>query len=206
MKSNDQRLTLPSSHPDHWQTTYKSTPHAHLQQLYRRYGHHSTANTYLRTPSVAATLTLFNGIRTSGPSGDVPTCICSGSGEDDVREITRYNDMTNQIVRPRPAADGTSKASSNAGDRYALPHDPATQMIQLHLLNPTSGIRTRMTIRASGTESMIKVYVESFCEPLGDENGDWDKIGDDVQREAKEVVEVVKRTWFSSLLRRPAFR
>ncbi|KAL2003265.1 hypothetical protein VTN02DRAFT_4475 [Thermoascus thermophilus] len=111
------------------------TPYAKLQQLYNEYGHHETLNNYLRSPSPALTNALFNGIR-------------KGSFFKEKKlgafKILRWRDMT----------EGYD--SGTADNKPTLPVDKKIQMLTLWLDRDV-----RFTIRGSGTEPKVKLYIES---------------------------------------------
>lgn len=113
------------------------TPYAKLQQLYEAYGYHETLNTYFISPDADTSNILFRCIR-NRPEEEL-NIIGSLS-------VTRWRDVTNGF--------DTGAVSSAA----ALPTDSTSQMLTIW---STRGIR--FTLRASGTEPKIKIYIESCC-------------------------------------------
>ncbi|KAL4895547.1 phosphoglucomutase [Aspergillus ambiguus] len=118
----------------HWQSQ-GLTPYTKLQQLFKEFGHFETLNNYFRSPSPDTTMKLFRAIR-DGPYRTEKTL---GSFR-----ITRWRDMT----------EGYD--SGTADHRPTLPVDSSSQMLTLWLDRDV-----RFTIRASGTEPKVKLYIES---------------------------------------------
>lgn len=110
------------------------TPYAKLQQLYEQLGYFEDANTYLISPSPAATASVFTAIRALGDPH--PTTIGN-------RKITRWRDLT---------VGYDSAGKNNVPD---LPVDKSSQMITCELEGGAV-----FTVRGSGTEPKIKFYIE----------------------------------------------
>ncbi|KAI9779675.1 MAG: Phosphoglucomutase-3 [Peltula sp. TS41687] len=117
-----------------WWVFDQVTPWEKLQQLYRTYGYFETANTYLLSPDPTTTERVFARIRQLGD----PYPQCLGS-----RKIQRWRDIT--------------LGWDSGTDTHApvLPVTPDSQMITCELED-----QVRLTMRSSGTEPKIKVYVE----------------------------------------------
>ncbi|KZZ97116.1 Alpha-D-phosphohexomutase, alpha/beta/alpha I/II/III [Ascosphaera apis ARSEF 7405] len=107
------------------------TPYTKLQQLYSRHGFHQSLNTYVVSPDKETTSTLFQSIRARGNSALS-------------FPVGRFRDMTKGF--DSGTFDGVP----------TLPVDSNSQMITLWTL---TGVR--LTIRASGTEPKVKLYIES---------------------------------------------
>ncbi|CAL5866277.1 uncharacterized protein PFLUO_LOCUS484 [Penicillium psychrofluorescens] len=111
------------------------TVHAKLQQLFSEFGHHETLNNYFRSPNSELTMQLFRGIRGG-------------------RHLAERKFGSFQILRWRDLTEGyDSETPDNKPD---LPVDSSSQMLTLWL---NGGVR--FTIRGSGTEPKVKVYIES---------------------------------------------
>ncbi|PNS21690.1 hypothetical protein CAC42_1544 [Sphaceloma murrayae] len=107
------------------------TPWAKLQELYGKYGYFAEANTYLVSPSPDVTKRLFEDVRKSAPKS---------VGD---RKIQRWRDLTKGYD------------SATADHVPTLPVDKSAQMITCEL---EQGVV--FTVRGSGTEPKIKLYVE----------------------------------------------
>ncbi|KAL5360290.1 hypothetical protein BJX96DRAFT_150048 [Aspergillus floccosus] len=118
----------------HWRSQ-GLTPYTKLQQLFQEYGHFETLNNYFRSPSPDITMKLFRAIR----DGPYRTEKSLGSFK-----ILRWRDMT----------EGYD--SGTADLKPTLPVDSSSQMLTLWLDRDV-----RFTIRASGTEPKVKLYIES---------------------------------------------
>lgn len=134
------------------------SPWAKLQQLYERYGYFETMNTYWKSPDLATTQAVFERIRESGSPH--PTHVAG-------RKVLRWRDLT---------LGYDSETGNNVPD---LPSSASSQMITCWL----EGIR--LTVRASGTEPKIKIYLE--CR---------DKNQDAAKARAAEVLGRVSKEWF----------
>ncbi|KAF4554657.1 Phosphoglucomutase/phosphomannomutase-like protein [Elsinoe fawcettii] len=107
------------------------TPWTKLLQLYETYGYFAEANTYLVSPSPDVTKAVFQAVRSSTPKA---------VGD---RKILRWRDLT----------EGYDTATSDHVP--TLPVDKSAQMITCEL---EGGVV--FTVRGSGTEPKIKLYVE----------------------------------------------
>ena len=142
----------------HW-ATQGLTPYAQLQKLYQHVGYFEDANTYLVSPSPTTTTAVFTAIRALGTPH--PTKL----GD---RKITRWRDLT---------VGYDSQSKDHTPD---LPVDASAQMITCEL-----GEGARFTVRGSGTEPKIKLYIE--CVGSSSEEA---KSG------AKEILGDLLREWF----------
>jgi phosphoglucomutase len=127
------------------------TPCEKLESLYQTYGYHESINTYFISPSPNYTRDFFNAIRMCKEVIDMEI----GSFK-----ILRWRDVTNGTEQPRaphPNAFATT-----------LPTDPNSQMLTFHMQHipekeEASGSvadLVTMTLRASGTEPKVKLYLE----------------------------------------------
>lgn len=132
------------------------TPWTRLRQLYEQYGFFEDANTYLVSPSPAVTNAIFAAIRDPQPAN---------LGK---RGITRWRDLT------------VGYDSGTADHKPELPVDAKTQMITCEL---EDGVR--FTVRGSGTEPKIKLYIEASAES-----------SEAAKKSAEEVQEDLFREWF----------
>ena len=143
-----------------------SSPWARLQELYECYGYFHTINTYWRSPDMEATLAVFNQVRRLGSPH--PNFVGR-------RVVVRWRDLTE-------AYDSISE--DHIPD---LPVSKSSQMITCWLRKVDStdeGIR--FTVRASGTEPKIKIYLECRSkDPISA------KIG------AAQMLECIKLEWFN---------
>ncbi|KAL1958513.1 hypothetical protein VTO42DRAFT_4377 [Malbranchea cinnamomea] len=113
------------------------TPFAKLQQLYDVYGYHESLNTYFVSPDPVTTNELFGKIRRQP-------------------EAKQRTIGPLRILRLRNMAE---RLDSGTPDRLPqLPMDPNSQMLTIW-----SDHGVRFTIRASGTEPKVKIYIESCC-------------------------------------------
>jgi phosphoglucomutase len=117
----------------HW-STQGLTPYSKLQKLYEYLGYFEDANTYLVSPSPQVTTSVFAAIR--GLGSPYPTTIGS-------RKIVRWRDLT---------LGYDSKSKDHVPD---LPVDQSSQMITCELDDGAV-----FTVRGSGTEPKIKLYIE----------------------------------------------
>ncbi|KAE9988472.1 hypothetical protein EG328_010511 [Venturia inaequalis] len=142
------------------QATPPLTPWTKLKHLYQKYGSFAEANTYLVSPSPAVTNNIFTAIR--GLASPYPSHLGK-------RKILKWRDLTH------------GWDSSTKDNKPALPSDPESQMITVEVEGDV-----RFTIRASGTEPKIKLYVEGKAKSI-------DKAG----LAAKEVQGDIVREWLS---------
>ncbi|KAJ9204188.1 hypothetical protein DTO164E3_1950 [Paecilomyces variotii] len=117
------------------------TPYTKLQQLFKEYGHHETMNSYFRSPNPDTTAALFRNIR----NGSFVESRSLGSFR-----ILRWRDMTEGYDSETP------------DKKPILPVDSSSQMLTLWLDRDI-----KFTLRGSGTEPKVKVYIES-CQPSRD--------------------------------------
>jgi len=139
----------------HWQKQ-GLTPWTKLQDLYKTYGYFAEANTYLISPSPSTTKAIFDEIRAQRP--------------DKVGQqvITRWRDMT------------TGYDTSTADNKPLLPIDSGAQMITCELND-----NVVFTIRGSGTEPKIKLYIEAKAESMAE-----------AEKNAKHVQAELIESWF----------
>lgn len=124
------------------------TPFQRLKQLYNKYGYFAEVNTYLISSSPEITNLVFEKIRRCGVNKRTPHPPSLG-----LRAIVRWRDLTR----------GFDTATSD--NKPELPVDKDIQMITCELEH---GVR--FTIRASGTEPKIKLYVEGLAKSYGEAN------------------------------------
>lgn len=142
-------------------STWKS-PWATLQKLYNLHGFFETLNTYWRCSDQALVSTVFADIRQNRSLFPVQ------------REILRCRDLTHRTDT------GTYSKKPD------LPVDPSTQMLTFWLSGSISDDGIRFTIRASGTEPKIKIYLE--CRGHDQQKA---RLG------ALAVLRVINSTWFT---------
>jgi phosphoglucomutase len=135
------------------------TPYAKLRSLYERLGYFEDANTYLVSPSPSVTTSVFTSIRAQG--NPHPTTIGS-------RQIVRWRDLT---------LGYDSKSKDHTPD---LPVDASSQMITCELDDGAV-----FTIRGSGTEPKIKLYIE--CQG---------KSSVEAKEGANQILGDLLREWF----------
>ena len=141
-------------------STWES-PWAKLQNLYELYGYFETFNTYWRCSDQALVSNVFAHIRQSTSAFPVQ------------RELLRFRDLTN----------GTDTGTRSK--KPDLPVDPNTEMLTFWLSGSLSDDGIRFTVRASGTEPKIKIYLES----RGHDR-------ENARAGALEVLKVIHATWF----------
>lgn len=132
------------------------SPWTKLQQLYQKYGYFEEANTYLISPSPDTTNAVFEAIRASAPSHVGP------------RHILRWRDLT------------TGYDTATANHEPLLPVDKGAQMISCEL---EGGVT--FTVRGSGTEPKIKLYIEGAA-----------PSSEDAQAAATSVLRDLVSEWF----------
>jgi phosphoglucomutase len=142
----------------HW-ASQNLTPYAKLTALYNSLGYFMDSNTYLVSPSPATTTAVFATIRALG--APYPTALGK-------RSIVRWRDLT------------LGWDSATADHTPVLPVDPTSQMITCELSDGTV-----FTVRGSGTEPKIKLYIE--CRG---------QTGEEAQAGADEVLQDLLREWF----------
>lgn len=149
-----------------WSEELNQTPIQVLQHLYEKYGWHETANTYFKSPDVKLTNQVFKTIQT-----------------DPSRVLVVLPPGTQ--IRIRDALQGTD--SGEVDGKSQVPVVEGNLMVTCWLKgHPSLGEGTRVTIRASGTEPKVKIYVE--CK---------DRTSKDAARNgALMVLRAVTRTWF----------
>lgn len=144
------------------------SPWAKLQELHRAYGYFHTINTYWRSPNMTATSAVFDQVRRIG--SPYPKLVGG-------RTVVRWRDLT---------VGYDSQTDDHIPD---LPVSKSSQMITCWLskVNGTDeGIR--FTVRASGTEPKIKIYLECHSnDPISAETG------------AAQMLERIKLEWFNDL-------
>ncbi len=142
------------------------SPWAKLQDLYGEYGYFHTINTYWRSPNMTATSAVFDRVRRIG--NPYPKLVGR-------RFVVRWRDLT------------VGYDSSTEDHTPDLPVSSSSQMITcwLEKLDGTDeGIR--FTVRASGTEPKIKIYLECHSHgPISAEMG------------AAQMLECIKLEWFN---------
>jgi phosphoglucomutase len=142
----------------HW-STQGLTPYTKLQELYEYLGYFEDANTYLVSPSPQVTTSVFSAIRALG--NPYPTTIGS-------RKIVRWRDLT---------LGYDSKSKDHVPD---LPVDRSSQMITCELDDGAV-----FTVRGSGTEPKIKLYIE--CQG---------KSSAEAKKGANGILADLLREWF----------
>jgi phosphoglucomutase len=138
------------------------TPYQKLQSLYSIYGYHESINTYFSSQDPDRTKAFFNAIR---ESDEVKDMILGRF------RILRWRDVTDGIEHPM-APDPNAFTTK-------LPMDPSSQMLTFHLQRvPQEGETDELredlvtvTIRASGTEPKVKLYLE--CRSDSEETAQW---------------------------------
>lgn len=142
------------------------SPWAKLQKLYKDYGYFHTINTYWRSPSLTATSAVFDHVRRLG--NPYPKLV----GQ---RAVACWRDLT---------VGYDSSTDDHVPD---LPVSKNSQMITCWLKKidgTDEGIR--FTVRASGTEPKIKIYLECHShDPISAEMG------------AAQTLELIKLEWFN---------
>ncbi|QSS60965.1 phosphoglucomutase [Histoplasma capsulatum] len=138
----------------HWRVNEGLTPYEKLKQLYGRYGYFENLNTYFVSPDVAVTRKLFEGVREKVAE--------KGLGEGGVQERLGMVGRL-PILRWRDVTFGFDSGAGGEDGGMQLPADPNNQMVTVW---SERGIR--FTLRGSGTEPKIKIYIES-CSDSHDE-------------------------------------
>lgn len=140
------------------------SPYAMLQQLYSRYGYFETMNTYWKSADSTITAKLFDRIRRI--ANPHPPSLGA-------RNVLRWRDLTT----------GYDSATEDLKPQLPLSKD---QMITCWLSESSSDLGLRFTIRASGTEPKIKIYLE--CQSHNQESA---------KKGAAQVLNEVAHTWFN---------
>ena len=136
------------------------TPWDKLQELYRLHGYYEEANTYVISPSPEVTNQVFADIRAKNPSA-------IGTSK-----ITRCRDMT------------LGYDSGTKDLKPVLPIDPSSQMITCELDEGD----VVFTVRGSGTEPKIKIYIEARAK----------ESADVAQEKAQTVLRALLSDWFNT--------
>ena len=142
------------------------SPWARLQELYTEYGYFHTVNTYWRSPNVTATSAAFDQVRRLG--NPYPKLVGR-------RTVIRWRDLT------------LGCDSKNEDCRPDLPVSKSSQMITCWLDKVDGrdhGIR--FTVRASGTEPKIKIYLECHS---NDQSS--------AETGAAQMLECLRLEWFN---------
>ncbi|KAL8950231.1 MAG: hypothetical protein Q9222_003720 [Ikaeria aurantiellina] len=140
------------------------SPWAKLQDLYAKYGYYNTVNTYWRSPSIQKTHAAFERVR----SLEQPYPKLVGD-----QGVIRWRDLT------------TGYDSATEKNVPNLPASASTQMITCWLEGKGSDDGIRFTIRASGTEPKIKIYLECRA-----------KHQESAQTGASQVLRWLRQEWF----------
>ena len=115
-----------------------STVYAHLQSLYQRYGEFVSLNSYVICHDPVIIASIFNRLRTGGPTGGYWEKACNGIAIVSIKDVTRGYD-----------------SSADPGSTPAIPATPDSEMIMFEFSNGCT-----VTLRTSGTEPKIKYYTE----------------------------------------------
>ncbi|EEQ91414.1 phosphoglucomutase [Blastomyces dermatitidis ER-3] len=153
-------LVFAAAAEPHWRINEGVTPYEKLTQLYARYGYFENLNTYFVSPDVGVTRKLFEGVRERVAG----TGLGLGLGLESGKEMEMGMGMVGSlpILRWRDVTLGfdsgpTGKGEGEGeGEGEQLPADPNSQMVTVW---SERGIR--FTLRGSGTEPKIKIYIES---------------------------------------------
>jgi phosphoglucomutase len=159
----------------HWRKQGLS-PWDKLQSLYHQYGYHESVNTYFTSPSSGYTKAVFAKIRGS-------------------EAISRMMLGAYRIVRWRDVTNGTESGTWE----NKLPQDKSSEMLKFHLAeaDTTASMEARadevadakaaeisFTIRASGTEPKVKLYLECSS-----------STEDMAARDAADVFSTIIKEW-----------
>lgn len=142
------------------------SPWARLQELHGAYGYFHTINTYWRSPNMTATTAVFDQVRRIG--SPYPKLVGR-------RAVVRWRDLT------------VGYDSGTEDHKPDLPASNSSQMITCWLgkIDGTDeGIR--FTVRASGTEPKIKIYLECHSN---------DRIS--AEMGAAQMLECIELEWFN---------
>ncbi|KAF2102124.1 hypothetical protein NA57DRAFT_54051 [Rhizodiscina lignyota] len=137
------------------------TPFQKLQSMYQTYGYFADGNTYLISPSAEVTKEVFASIRKLGVPHKYPSYLGHF-------KIHRWRDLT--------------EGFDTAGHNHVpdLPVSKDSEMITVELEH-----NTRFTMRGSGTEPKIKIYVDAKGDTM-----------ESAQKRANEVRNEIVKTWF----------
>jgi len=144
---------------ERWQEKEGLTPFQKLQHLYQKYGHFEDANTYLISPSPAVTEKVFNAVRALGD----PFPKHLGK-----RKVHKWRDLTK------------GWDSETKDHKPVLPVDKDSQMITCEVDGDV-----RFTVRGSGTEPKIKLYIEAKAHSR-----------EKARKVADEVLKELLEEWF----------
>lgn len=140
------------------------SPWTQLQKLYGKYGYFETTNTYWRSPNIQKTQSVFEAVR------NIEQPFPSHVGH---RKVVRWRDLT------------TGYDSATEKHVPDLPTSANTQMLTCWLDGSDSDDGIRFTVRASGTEPKIKIYLE--CRS---------KHQKSAHEGAVEALQYLRETWF----------
>ncbi|QLQ81802.1 hypothetical protein HG537_0G00560 [Torulaspora globosa] len=142
-----------------------------IQQGYQKYGVFKEYNGYYVVDDPAKTDEIFHYIRNEYPKGHDPYPYQLG----DKLTVTYYRDLT------------LGYESNTVQNIPTLPVDPASQMITVcaKLAGTNATETVRFTIRGSGTEPKLKVYIEACA-----------KNEEQAQKDALMTWEILKTEWF----------
>ncbi|KAL9062956.1 MAG: hypothetical protein Q9157_008512 [Trypethelium eluteriae] len=153
-----------------WRADGGLSPWEKLQTLYQKYGFFAEENFYVVSPSVEVTDAAFARIRSMGKEE---------AEEGELVYPKRLGE--NRIVRWRDLTMGYDSATA---DRVPeLPVQKDVQMLTAELENDV-----RFTVRASGTEPKVKVYIDAKAEDM-----------DGAESKAREVGRAVRQEWLRGL-------
>lgn len=136
-----------------------------LKEGYEKYGWHKECNGYYRVKQLSQTEHLFGAVRLQYQNQ--PSTIGSF-------QVVGWRDLT------------VGYDSSTPDNTPVLPVDPASQMITGELRASTG--RVRFTVRGSGTEPKVKVYIEG-----------QGASADEAQRLANECWTSLRTLWFTDV-------
>lgn len=144
------------------------TPMQKLDSIYRKYGYYADANTYVVSPSAATTNAAFTAIRKAqkelGAGTKEKPAVLAG------KVCKSYRDLT------------TGVDTSTADMKPTLPVDSKTHMVSCEVDD------ARFTVRGSGTEPKVKLYVESRGTSM-----------EDAQQKADALQRAIIDDWLSML-------
>ncbi|KAI5790662.1 phosphoglucomutase-like protein [Peziza echinospora] len=144
----------------HWKKTENINPLQKLENLYEKYGFFESHNNYFISPSPKITSHVFTEIRNL-KAGDRKFPEFLGR-----RKITRWRDLTT----------GWDSATSDGVPK--LPSSSSSEMITCEL---EGGVR--FSVRGSGTEPKIKMYIECKATTREEARAGADEVAADLERE-----------------------